>query len=103
MTAIRVSVSIPVEQLLSKSYAAERAELIDPAHANCTVAPGALPTSDTTYLTVIDRDGNILSLIQSNYESFGSGIAVRGMGFALHDRGGLFTLDPKSSECIGRQ
>jgi gamma-glutamyltranspeptidase/glutathione hydrolase len=49
---------------------------------------------------VIDREGNILSLIQSNYEEFGSGITVRGMGFVLHDRGGLFTLDPKSPNAL---
>jgi gamma-glutamyltranspeptidase / glutathione hydrolase len=92
--------SIPVSQLVSKDLAAKRAKLIDPAHANCAVAPAALSTSDTTYLSVIDRDGNILSLIQSNYEAFGSGITVRGMGFALQDRGALFSLDPKSPNVL---
>jgi gamma-glutamyltranspeptidase/glutathione hydrolase len=91
---------IPAVQLLSKDYAAERAKLIDPEKANCTVAPGALPTSDTTYFSVVDREGNILSIIQSNYESFGSGITVEGMGFALQDRGGLFKLDPKSPDAL---
>ena len=91
---------IPVDQLLSKAYAARRAALIDPAHANCSIAPGALAASDTTYLSVVDRQGNILSLIQSNYQAFGSGITVRGMGFALHDRGGLFSLDPKSPNAL---
>jgi len=91
---------IPVAELLSKKFAAQRAKLIDPAHANCTVAPGALTGSDTTYLSVIDREGNILSLIQSNYEAFGSGITVRGMGFALQDRGGLFSLDPTSPNAL---
>lgn len=91
---------IPVPELLSKSYAEQRAKLIDPEHANCTVAPGALPASDTTYLSVIDREGNILSLIQSNYEEFGSGITVHGMGFALQDRGALFSMDPKSPDAI---
>lgn len=91
---------IPVEQLLSKRYAEERAKLIDPAHANCEVAPGALPASDTTYLSVVDREGNILSLIQSNYEYFGSGVTVLGMGFALQDRGALFSLDPKSPDVL---
>ena len=91
---------IPLGELLSKEYAAKRAKLIDPAHANCTVAPGALSGSDTTYLTVIDREGNILSLIQSNYEEFGSGITVRGMGFALQDRGALFSIDPKSPNAL---
>jgi gamma-glutamyltranspeptidase/glutathione hydrolase len=91
---------VPVQQLLSPTYAGSRAKLIDPAHANCTVAPGALSASDTTYLTVVDREGNILSLIQSNYEMFGSGITVRGMGFALQDRGALFSLDPKSPNAL---
>ncbi len=92
--------TIPVAELLSKSFAAKRAKLIDAAHANCDVAPGALAGSDTTYLSVIDRDGNILSLIQSNYEMFGSGITVRGRGFVLQDRGGLFSLDPKSPNAL---
>jgi len=91
---------IPVGELLSKDYAAKRAALIDPEKANCTVAPGALPKSDTTYFSVVDREGDILSIIQSNYESFGSGVTVEGMGFALQDRGGLFTLDPKSPNAL---
>jgi gamma-glutamyltranspeptidase/glutathione hydrolase len=91
---------IPVQQLLSKEYAAQRARLIDLGKANCTVAPGALPASDTTYLSVVDRDGNILSFIQSNYSTFGSGITVDGMGFALQNRGGLFSLDPTSPDVL---
>jgi len=91
---------IPVDQLLSKDYAAKRASLIDPSKANCTVAPGALGTSDTTYFTVVDREGNILSIIQSNYNNFGSNVTVLGMGFALQDRGGLFSLDPKSPNAL---
>jgi gamma-glutamyltranspeptidase / glutathione hydrolase len=85
---------IPVKGILSKEYAHERAKLIDPGKANCEVAPGTPPFSDTTYLSVVDREGNIVSLIQSNYEAFGAGIVVRGMGFALQDRGALFSLDP---------
>ena len=65
---------IPVDQLLSKDYAAKRASLINPTKANCTVAPGAFGTSDTTYFTVVDREGNILSVIQSNYDNFGSNV-----------------------------
>ena len=91
---------IPVDELLSKGWARKRAALIDPEHANCTVAPGALAKSDTTYFTVVDREGNILSMIQSNYEGFGSGITVQGMGFALQDRGGLFSLDPNSPNAL---
>jgi gamma-glutamyltranspeptidase / glutathione hydrolase len=91
---------IPVDQLISKSFAAQRAKLIDPAHANCTVAPGALGGSDTTYLSVVDHDGNIVSFIQSNYSAFGSGITVDGMGFVLQNRGGLFRLDPASPDAL---
>ncbi len=91
---------IPVEELLAKSYAAERAKLIDPAKANCQVAPGALSGSDTTYLSVVDSDGNIVSFIQSNYSAFGSGITVDGMGFVLQNRGGLFKLDPQSPDAL---
>ena len=91
---------IPVAQLLSKDLAARRAQLINPAHANCGVAPAALSSSDTTYLSVVDREGNILSLIQSNYAAFGSGITVRGMGFVLQNRGALFSLDPRSPDAL---
>jgi gamma-glutamyltranspeptidase/glutathione hydrolase len=91
---------IPVHGILSKEYAQERAKLIDPLKANCDVAAGAPPMSDTTYLSVVDREGNIVSLIQSNYEAFGSGVAVRGMGFVLQDRGALFSLDPASPNAL---
>jgi gamma-glutamyltranspeptidase/glutathione hydrolase len=91
---------IPVKGMLSKEYARQRAKLIDPARANCDVVPGSPPFSDTTYLSVVDRDGNIVSLIQSNYEAFGAGIAVRGMGFVLQDRGALFSLDPASPNAL---
>jgi gamma-glutamyltranspeptidase/glutathione hydrolase len=86
--------------MLSKDYPAKRAELIDPAKANCDVAPGALGGSDTTYFSVVDREGNILSMIQSNYSSFGSKVTVDGMGFVLHNRGGLFSMDPKSPNAL---
>ncbi len=87
-------VKIPVEGLLSESYAKERAALIDPNKANCTPANGNPEKSDTTYLAVVDKDGNIASMIQSNYDYFGSGVGVKGMGFVLQDRGALFVLDP---------
>ena len=90
---------VPVKGLISKDYAKERAKLIDPDHANCEVSYGT-PRSDTTYLTAVDRDGNIVSLIQSNYETFGSGITVKGMGFVLQDRGALFSLDPSSPNVL---
>lgn len=85
---------VPVEGLLSKKYAAERAALISPDKANCATASGNPAKSDTTYLAAVDKDGNIVSLIQSLYDAFGSGVAVQGMGFILQDRGGLFVLDP---------
>lgn len=90
---------VPVKGLLSKEYAQERAKLIAPNHANCDVTYG-MPHNDTTYLTVVDKDGNIVSLIQSNYEDFGSAVTVRGMGFVLQDRGGLFSLDPASPNAL---
>jgi gamma-glutamyltranspeptidase len=90
---------VPVNGLLSKEYAKERAQLINPDHANCKVSYGT-PHGDTTYLTAVDREGNIVSLIQSNFEGFGSGIVVRGMGFVLQDRGALFSLDPNSPNVL---
>jgi gamma-glutamyltranspeptidase/glutathione hydrolase len=91
---------VPVAALLSKEYAKKRAALIDPARANCAVAAGQPVGSDTTYLTVVDKDGNIASWIQSLYSAFGSGVTVEGMGFALHNRGGGFTLDSKSPNVL---
>src|SRR5260221_708736 len=88
---------LPVATLLSKDWAKQPAQLLDADHAQCDVAGGELPGgSDTTYLSVVDRDGNMVSLIQSNFSSFGSGIVAPGTGFALHNRGGLFTLDTAS-------
>ena len=93
--------SLPVKTLLSKERAAERAKLIDPDHANCEVEAGTLPGGgDTTYLSVVDRDGNMVSLIQSNYAEFGSGIVASGTGFALQNRGALFNLDPQSPNAL---
>jgi gamma-glutamyltranspeptidase / glutathione hydrolase len=92
---------LPVAALLSKEWAAQRAKQIAVDHANCEAAAGEIPAgNDTTYLSVVDRDGNMVSLIQSNYESFGSGIVAAGTGFALHDRGGLFSLDPASPNAL---
>jgi gamma-glutamyltranspeptidase/glutathione hydrolase len=85
----------PVAQLLSKEYARKRAALIDPNRAHCEVPPGQPMGSDTTYLTVVDKDGNMVSWIQSVYAEFGSGVTVEGMGFLLQNRGGGFTLEPK--------
>ena len=88
--------------MLSKQYAAERAKLIDMDHANCEVGPGTpVPSAgDTTYLSVVDREGNMVSFIESNYAEFGSGLVADGTGFVLHDRGALFSLDPASPNAI---
>jgi gamma-glutamyltranspeptidase/glutathione hydrolase len=91
---------VPVKGLLSKEYARERAQLMDPKKANCAASPGKPPASETTYLSVVDREGNIVSLIQSDYSAFGSGITVRGMGFVLQNRGALFSLDPASPNVL---
>jgi gamma-glutamyltranspeptidase/glutathione hydrolase len=91
---------VPVNGLLSPAYAAQRAALIDSAKANCTPASGAPAKSDTTYLAVVDKAGNIASLIQSVYDYFGSGVAVTGRGFLLQDRGGLFVLDPSHPNAL---
>ncbi len=91
--------SVPVAQMLDKAHAEARAQLIDPKQARCEVTPSKFDSitqaqgNDTIYLTVIDRDGNIVSLIQSNYLGFGSGIVPTGTGFMLQNRGGLFSLD----------
>jgi gamma-glutamyltranspeptidase/glutathione hydrolase len=84
-------------RMLSKDYARRRASTIDPSRANPAAAAGTLPAhgGDTTYLSVVDRLGNMVSLIQSNFASFGSGVVPEGGGFALQNRGGLFTLDPR--------
>ncbi len=92
---------LPVAALLSKEFGAQRAKQIDPDRANCGVSAGALPAgSDTIYLSAVDGEGNMVSLIQSNFESFGSGLVAAGTGFALHNRGALFTLDAASPNAL---
>jgi gamma-glutamyltranspeptidase / glutathione hydrolase len=88
--------SVPVSSLLSKEYARERAGLIDAWRAQPDVPAGALPAhaGDTTYLCAVDAAGNVVSLIQSNFANFGSGLVPDGLGFALQNRGGLFNLQP---------
>lgn len=92
--------SVPVSGLLSKEYAKQRAALIDPLHAHCNVPNGDPLGSNTTYLTVIDKDGNMASWIESVYSEFGSGITADGMGFILQNRGALFSLDPHSPNVL---
>jgi gamma-glutamyltranspeptidase/glutathione hydrolase len=91
---------VPVVALLSKDYARKRAALIDPAKANCSVPAGQPVGSDTTYLTVVDKDGNMASWIQSLSAGFGSGVTVEGMGFELQNRAAGFVLDPKSPNVL---
>jgi gamma-glutamyltranspeptidase/glutathione hydrolase len=86
---------VPVAGMLSMDYARQRAGRIDPEKASCQTPPGeprSMP-GDTIYLAAVDREGNIVSLIQSLYQHFGSGVVVDDYGFALHNRGALFTLD----------
>jgi gamma-glutamyltranspeptidase/glutathione hydrolase len=87
---------IPLRGLLSKSYAAERRKLIDPAHAGQSYDAGnpALNEGDTIYLCTADPDGNMVSLIQSNYRGVGSGIVVPDLGFGFQDRGEMFVFEP---------
>jgi len=85
----------PIKNLLSKKYAAERRALIDMNHAMTSVKypdPDVLKNGDTIYLTVADKNGMMVSLIQSNYRGMGSGLVPDGLGFMLQDRGQLFTL-----------
>ena len=87
--------SVPVEQLLSKDYAKQRAALIDMKHAAMADSPGevaALNRRETTFLCTADASGMMVSLIQSNYTGFGSGYVVPELGFGIQDRGGLFSL-----------
>ncbi len=86
---------IPVAELISKEYAARRRALLDSHRAARRYDAGnpALENGDTIYLTTADREGNMVSLIQSNYRGMGSGMTPDGLGFILQDRGELFTLE----------
>ena len=91
--------AVPVAALLDKGLARQRAALIDPRRAAQSVEPSVLDRvttsvgGDTIYLSASDRDGNIVSLIQSVFEGFGTALVPRGPGFSLHNRGALFTLE----------
>lgn len=85
--------NVPVEKLISKKYAEERAQLIDPKRAARSYDAGELETGNTIYMTVADKFGNMVSLIQSNYRGMGSGMVPPGLGFMLQDRGELFSLE----------
>ncbi|MFN7828443.1 MAG: gamma-glutamyltransferase [Acidobacteriota bacterium] len=86
---------LPLKSLLSKEYAAARRKLISDTRAGVGYEPGnpAIQQGDTVYLTAADRDGNMVSLIQSVASSFGSGMVPDGLGFVLHNRGASYTLE----------
>jgi gamma-glutamyltranspeptidase/glutathione hydrolase len=87
---------IPVEKLLSKPYAAERRKLIDPNRARDEYEPGNAEQTDTIYLTVVDKDHNAVSFINSIFDLFGSGVVAGDTGICLHNRGAGFTFDASS-------
>ncbi len=92
--------NIDIETLISKEYAKERLPLIDSNKAALTDEAGVLKQGDTIYLTTADKDGNMVSLIQSNYRGMGSGMVPPGLGFMLQDRGELFSLDPTHANAL---
>ncbi len=86
---------LPIETLLSKDYATKRRQEINPKKAALVDASGLPQYGDTVYLTTADQEGNMVSLIQSNYSGMGSGMTPPELGFMLQNRGTLFSLDPK--------
>ena len=87
---------VPIDWLISKEYAKQRAKLIHPKRARKRVRHGDPDLdSDTVYLTAADGDGNMISLIQSIYRGFGSAICAEGTGFPMQNRGQAFSLDPQ--------
>src|SRR5678815_910953 len=96
------AVNVPLEMLTAKPHAASLCGKVNPNHASATGPANADAdgTGDTIYLAAADRWGNMVSWINSNFAGWGSGITVPGYGFILHNRGGLFTLDPKSPNVI---
>ena len=102
--------AIPVQEMLSKDLAAKRAALIDMKKASCKVLPSEISQSlnargrETIYLSTVDKDGNIVSLIQSNYAGYGTGMVAPGAGFSFHNRGAGFDLtDGKPNTLQGRK
>ncbi|MFA5329058.1 MAG: gamma-glutamyltransferase [Prolixibacteraceae bacterium] len=85
---------LPIQGLISKEYAKERNKLLNPSRAAKTYPAGNPEHGNTIYLTTADKDGNMVSLIQSNYRGMGSGMTPGKLGFVLQDRGEMFSLDP---------
>lgn len=92
-------VPVPAAQMLDKTYAAQRRARIDPAHA-MQIPQTGIKGSDTVYLSVVDKERNCVSFINSLYDSFGSGIVIPGTGICLHNRGANFSLDPQSPNAL---
>jgi gamma-glutamyltranspeptidase / glutathione hydrolase len=92
--------TVPVKELISKDLAEQRAKLIEMNKAACQVVPSDISAelskhgNSTIYLSTIDKDGNIVSLIQSNYAGYGTGFVAPGLGFSFHNRGAGFQLTP---------
>ena len=95
-------VDVPVDTLISKEYAAERRKHISPDKAATSVPAGdaRLNEGDTIYMTVADSEGNMVSLIQSNYSGMGSGMTPGNLGFGLQNRADLFSLDPDHANVL---
>jgi gamma-glutamyltranspeptidase / glutathione hydrolase len=94
-------VTVPLGKLLSETYAASLCDRVDPHHASTPGPPGNVKMpGDTVVLSTADGEGNMVSWVNSNYYEFGSGITIPGYGFVLHNRGALFTLDPRSPNVI---
>jgi gamma-glutamyltranspeptidase/glutathione hydrolase len=94
-------VNVPVKRLVSAKHAASLCSLVNPEQALQTTQGANIdPGGDTIVLSTADRWGNMVAWVNSNYAGFGSGLTVPGYGFILHNRGGLFTLDPKSPNKI---
>lgn len=92
---------IPLVRLLSKEHAVTKCEGFDAKRASTTAAPGAADMrGDTVVLSTADKEGNVVSWVNSSFDAFGSGITVPGYGFTLHNRGTLFSLDPESPNVI---
>lgn len=86
-------VDVPVAELISKEYGDKRRKLLNSDKASASYEPGKIKNGDTIYLTTADKDGNMVSLIQSNYRGMGSGMTPGVLGFILQDRGELFSLE----------